>query len=419
VRGVCFLVTVFFLAPLSFGACSSETDGGPQGAPTGPSVTPTTTATTTAPITSSTVPAPQDAGPEGNDTPSVPAVRYVGRIDQRQAQGPRLGWPGIHVIVRFQGTILKAKLAETSLFQGPSWYDVVVDGQALPALEAPAGNSDVTLATGLAAGTHVVELWRRTEGLVGVTQILSFDYGGGQLLPPPAPLARRIEFVGDSESAGYGLECASALESFTGATENERKGAPALIAEAFGAERSDVAYSGKGVSRNYDSDQTDTLLDIYGRSLPDDATSSWSSASWVPDLVFIAAGTNDYANPGARGAPDPAVFKAKYAELVALVRQKNPSAHIVCVVEGNLGDDYPVGWNAYTNVTTALQGVVADRNAAPTNDAKVHYYEFPRTDSSGLNGAPDETGCDGHPNAAWHQRAAADAVAKLKPLLGW
>jgi lysophospholipase L1-like esterase len=408
---VCFPATAFVLALLSFAACSSGTNVGTHEPPAASASSPPAIVP---PAASSTPPVDAGTTPSG-----PPAVRYIGRIDQRLAEGPRLGWPGIHVVVRFQGTSLKAKLAETSLFQGPSWYDVIVDGQPAAPFSATAGTSDASLATGLAAGTHVVELWRRTEGLVGVTQVLGFDYGGGQLLPPPSPAARRIEFLGDSETAGYGLECKSASEAFTGATENERMTYAALMADAFGAERSNVGYSGKGVLRNYDPDQVDTLLALYGRSLPDDGTSTWTSSSWVPDVVFIAAGTNDYANPAVRDAPDSTLFRTKYAELVALVRQKNPTAHIVCAVEGNLSDDYPPGWNAYTNVTTALHGVVADLNGAPTNDAKVHYYEFPRTDTSGVNDAPDGTACDGHPNAAWHQRAAADAVAKLKPVLGW
>jgi lysophospholipase L1-like esterase len=317
--------------------------------------------------------------------------------------------------VRFQGTSLKAKLAETPLYKGPSEYDVVIDDKPQTAPLVPnEGTADYVLATGLASGTHVVELRRRTEGQVGITQFLGFDYGGGTLLAPPVLPAHKIEFVGDSESAGYGLDCANGTESFTGATEDEPKAFPALIAAGLGAVHYNISYAGKGVLRNYDDEDTDTFAGIYVRSLPDDTESAWSFSSWVPDLVFLALGTNDYGNPDARAAPDADAFTAKYGELVALIRQKNPSAHIMCVVEPDLNDGYPAGWDAYTHVSNALKAVVAQ-----TNDPKVHYYELPRADGSGDNGEPDLTGCDEHPNVAYDQRAATDAIAKIKAIMSW
>jgi lysophospholipase L1-like esterase len=355
-----------------------------------------------------------DAGTSTEPT-GPPAIRYIGRFDTTDANGPRVGCAGARVVVRFEGTSLTAKLDETNRYRGPSRYDVIVDGQLGPTPLVPAvGSSDQPIAKDLSAGTHVVELWRRTEGQVGITQFRVFDFGGGQLLAPPVAKTRHIEYVGDSESNGYGIECANANEAFSGATQNEHKAYTAIVAGNLSAEYSNVSFSGKGVSRNFDDSDTDTMSAIYLRTLPEDPTSTWSFASWVPDLVVIALGANDYSNPTQRSAPDAATFKAKYGELVALVRSKNPNAHILCSVEGGLSDDYPTGWKAFTHVSTAVKAVVDG-----LGDPRVHYYEFPRADGSGPNGEPDITGCDGHPNAGYNQRAATDVTAKIKSLMGW
>jgi lysophospholipase L1-like esterase len=349
-----------------------------------------------------------------------PAVRYVGRFDTRDPAGPRVGEPGARVIVRFRGTSLTASLTEQSKYQGPSGYDVIVDGTMDPKPLFPTdGDKDYVLATGLAPGIHVVELWRRTEATVGITQFRAFVIGEGELLAPPPPRPHKIEFVGDSLTAGYGLECANANQTFTGATENEHKSYSALVANAIGADHSNFSFSGKGVSRNYDDGDDETMASLYPRTLADDPTSVWTFETWVPDVILVSLGTNDYTDTGGRPAPNPATFKAKYHELIALIRARNPSAHIVCAVSSTFSDDYPSGYNAFTTVKTTLQAVVDERHAAPINDPNVHYYEMPRTDSSGVDGAPDVTACDGHPNAAFDAKLAPDVTTKIKSIMGW
>ena len=99
------------------------------------------------------------------------------------------------------------------------------------------------IAQGLAAGTHVVELYRRTEASQGEAQFLGFDFGSGKLLSPPAAKARRIELVGDSISCGYGDEGANQSCPFTADTENHYLSYGALAARAVDAELITVAWS--------------------------------------------------------------------------------------------------------------------------------------------------------------------------------
>ena len=145
---------------------------------------------------------------------------------------------------------MKATFAETSLYSGPSRWDVIVDDVVQTPLALATASTTYTLASGLAFGTHTVELHRRTEANVGVSQFLGFEFPGGVLLaPPPAP-ARRLEFLGDSSSNGYGILGNGPNCGFSGDTENERLSYPALVANDLGADHHNLAASGKGLYWN-------------------------------------------------------------------------------------------------------------------------------------------------------------------------
>jgi lysophospholipase L1-like esterase len=171
------------------------------------------------------------------------------------------------------------------------------------------------------------------------------------------------------------------------------------------------------VSRNFDDEDDQTMEGIYARTLFEDPTSTWSFETFKPDVVFIALGANDFAQSNGRPAPDLDVFRERYAALVATVRARNPGAQIVCAVSSSINDEDPEGYDSFTNITEALKAVVDERHGA--GDPKVHYYEMPRADVSEGEGAPDMTGCDGHPNARLHRKIADDAVPMLKGILGW
>lgn len=351
---------------------------------------------------------PAEPQPQLTTGTTTAGVRYVGRFDASDPAVPRFAWPGSQIIVRFEGTALSATLDDES---GDSHYDVTVDGvlRASP-LVLTAGEKSYALASGLAAGTHTVELWRRTEAFVSVTRVVGFSVTGGKILAAPTPLARRLEFIGDSSISGWGIECTDGYDSFSAPTENEHKTYPALVSAALSAEHSSVAYSGKGVSRNYDDGDPETFPSLYARATPDNADATWGFDQWKPDLVWIALGGVDYVDSG-RPAPDPATFEARYDELVALVRAKNPNAHIVASIEGRMTDAEPVGYDALTNMRTILNAVVSKRNAA--GDQRISFFELPRTQDGERNG------CDQHTTAAFHARVATAVASEIAARLGW
>ena len=125
----------------------------------------------------------------------------------------RFAWSNSAIVARFKGTEATLKLRDFA--QGAdgdgapyqNHFTVIVDGVEKDRLTVPAGEGTYAVAKGLSQGVHEVRIVRNTEALVGESEFVSFDFGnGGALLPPAAAPARRIELVGDSITCGYGNE---------------------------------------------------------------------------------------------------------------------------------------------------------------------------------------------------------------------
>jgi lysophospholipase L1-like esterase len=391
------------------GSTSTGTQAGPTGEPTtdgptgDPSSTPTGDGTTEpeATVTSvtsiSTTGDDSGTGPEpttGDGTtgepPGEPAVHYVGRFDASDPAHVRMDWSGVGVVFRFAGTGASVRLDDSA-----GWFTVVVDGVAQPQpLQTTPGEQLYPLAQGLPDGEHTIELYRRTEGFFGVTTVAGVELEG-ELLPPP-PVTRRIEIIGDSITCGYGNEGVSPC-SFSADTENHYLTYGAVAARSLGAELSTVAWSGKGMTNNYDMDVTDPMPKIYDRLLASDPA-PWSF-EWQPDAVVINLGTNDFSTDG---DPPENVFVPAYVEFVTHLREVYPQAFILVVAPSLGGAEAEM-------VAGYLQTVVDQRNAA--GDLEIGFAD--------VNVEWIGSGCDGHPTVATHAGMGAELTAVLKTELGW
>jgi lysophospholipase L1-like esterase len=354
-----------------------------------------------------------DAGADAGRDAGPPAVRLLGRFDTSVAGKAVVQWPGARILAQFQGTGAKVTLGDHANAGENGYWDVSVDGTLSPTpIKMTEGTATYTVASGLPDTTHTLEFFRRNEPYVDTTTFLGFDFGAGALLPPePAP-DRRLEFLGDSASSGYGIDGAGPNCNFSALTENDRHAYPWLTAKALGADHHNLSYQGRGVYWNYQRSDPTHYGALYARTLPLSAGSVWSYPSYVPGVVWITLGGNDYDMPNVGDPPPPfAGFKAAYDALVTQVRTAHPSAIIICSVTPDLNDSSPAGYNAYTSVATALTQVVTARNAG--GDAKVHYFEFTRSV------AADVTGCNYHPNAAKNASMAQEATAFIKSKTGW
>jgi lysophospholipase L1-like esterase len=334
-------------------------------------------------------------GPDGGEA----GVRLLGRFDVTDATKPGFSWSGSGMLARFQGTGASLRIDGS-----PNFFTVVVDGTvAAQVLKVTSGTTKYTLATGLPAGEHAIEVWKRTEGTQGDNRFLGIDVTDGQLLAPVAAPDRRIEIYGDSISAGYGLDGKGPNCSWSADTENHYLTYGALTARELGADLHTIAWSGIGMYRNYGEagPSSENMPAVYARILASKSSPTWDFSTWQPHAVIINLGTNDASTSGDPGTP----YRTNYLEFVRTLRDKYPDTFFVLTI-GPMLDG-----SALAAIKGHIQAVIQTRGSE--GDSKMSFLEFP------VQSQDDGLGCDWHPSAKTNAKMAALLVAELKQRLGW
>jgi lysophospholipase L1-like esterase len=341
-----------------------------------------------------------DAGgplPEAAPPVELKPFQIVGRYDTRDDAGARISWAGTQIVAQFTGDSVTVDLSDTT---GDDQYEWSVDGSDPTLFKVDKDKKTYPLASGLSASDHTLVLTKRTESSVGESQIFAIT---AKSLPGTAPpFTRRIEMVGDSITAGYGVLGKDATCTFSPDTEDESFAWGALAAKQLNAMHSAIAWSGIGITTDYDGDTTDIMPNRYDRALGTDETSKWSPALFPPDAIVVALGTNDLDGNG----PDPtATFQTKLTAFLATIRTANPNAQIILASSPLLTDPHrqtQIDW---------MNGAMAARKTA--GDTKISFLEIAQvTDAEGF-------GCDSHPSKATQARMASSLVGHIKPLLNW
>lgn len=349
-----------------------------------------------------TAPAPAAAIPGA-------ATRYVGRIDAvTDSSGPILAWPGTQILIGFAGTKLTVSLGEldTTTYDGQrqnNAFDVTIDGAAAPRVTLAHGTTSYVVASGLSRGQHQAVLTKRTEGQIGRVQHLGSSTDGSLTFTSPVS-ARRIEFIGDSGTAGYGAE-GNFPCTFTAATENAAVAYPTQVGALLSAEVHSISFSGKGVVQNRDmvNDAEKTLPVLWTRTLPNDENVlTYKPESWQPQVVVMTLGGNDFYV----GILSQAEFVAKVTAFISTLRKAYPAAHIYLGVSPMLRDDI-----AANERDTGLAYARASVAAAASDH--VHYLDLPA--DLGANGY----GCDEHMSPGTHRLEAAAIAAAIRGTQGW
>ena len=243
----------------------------------------------------------------------------------------RFAWSGSGFVANVAGSRISVAL-QTEGATASAFFQPVIDGQVGGRFQVPAGPPQtVVLGTGLAAGDHVVELYRESEGSFGDTVFRGFVDGTLKGAPPPPP--RLIEVIGDSISAGYGnlgneTHAPSGTTNacpFTLDTESAYRSYASMVGRALGAEVSIVARSGWGVIRGYDGKTSDVLPSLYANTLGAAPAPAWSFERKA-DVVVVNLGSNDSSHPA--GGDPGAAFETAYVAFLRTVRGHYANAWI-------------------------------------------------------------------------------------------
>jgi lysophospholipase L1-like esterase len=330
------------------------------------------------------------------------AVRLLGRVNPSTSE---LTWPSTGISFSFSGT--SASIGIT--YWGENSVALSIDGGNWTVISSVTGTS-ITTPT-VTPGNHTVVLRKRSEANMGsiyIGEIVANGTLGSDAVPPK----RQIEIIGDSITVGYGLDGVLPCTN-TAAVEDNPKTYAALAADALGADYSVVAWSGKGLTRNYwggVADDAVLMPDLYSRYGANDADNSYTfPTSWNPSAIVINLGTNDFSYVGTppRSPLNATVFANAMTKFVQSIQQHYPNAWYFLMTSPMLSDGYPTAEDAQkTTQTNALKTVIAQLNST-----KIQLVDWPTQGS--------DVGCDYHPNAATHAAEGVVLAAAVKAALQW
>src|SRR6478672_10900459 len=131
-----------------------------------------------------------------------PHIHYAGRIIFAP-DAAELIWPGSSATISFNGTGIKATLKDEG---GENYFKVIVDGKVLPDIHLDTLKHSYTLAAGLPKGKHTLQLFKRTEWVMGNTWLYNFELNrNSTLTKAPTSKKRKIEFYGNSITCGFAV----------------------------------------------------------------------------------------------------------------------------------------------------------------------------------------------------------------------
>lgn len=334
--------------------------------------------------------------------PSDPGITYTGRIVTTNPSGYRFSYPGTTITASFDATGVKMHCKPRS-----GYFMVQIDDSE-PFKVAFMGEKDslVQVATALPRGRHTLRAMYCIEGYEYKPEFrgLVLDDGGTLLAPPQAP-SRKIEFIGNSITCGYGSESIDPNEHFSFETENHYIGYAQVATRALNAQTHIVARSGIGVYRNYGGPKEGTpelnMPSQYEYTLYDDKSETWDFTRFTPDVVCINLGTNDLSTQNY----DIRRFKAAYKKFLETVRKHNAKAKIVILCGSMLsGKELQDAQNALDEVA---------EETAKKGDKEVYRFNFTPQDGKLKYGA------DWHPSRWQHEKMGAELTAYLRSLMNW
>jgi lysophospholipase L1-like esterase len=333
-------------------------------------------------------------------------IRYTGRIDLSNPLRPRLSGAGSYFRVRFRGSQCDLTLENQDLYGNHNYMVIVIDDEYRGRMKVRRNKTRYTIATNLEDTHHTLLVCKATEAQVGYVDFLGISCG--EILPIPDQRTRKIEFIGNSITCGYGLDtsdipCDSA-QWFD--QHNAYLAFGPIVARALDADWLLSSVSGIGIIRNWNSPGP-TMPDVYWNMyLNTDSTVAWDGQSFVPDLISICLGTNDFSDGDStyeRAVLDSTKFVKGYIRFIRDIRHRHPKSRICLLTSPMLLGDKVSRLGNY--VRSVMQQV-----RLLDNDNHIHMFAFSTSYTNG---------CSYHPGKEDHRMMAEELLPFYKKVMSW
>lgn len=333
-------------------------------------------------------------------------------------------WSGTGVAFTFEGS--SAEIVVSNITDLSRVAVQVDDGSPkLAYVKSPPDNGTLAISTPkLSKGKHRVVMRKVTEAAAGTFHFDTIKTDGHILEQAANPVEsqRRIEFIGDSITAAYGILSDKNCKNISH-QEDIEDGYAVKTSKDLKAEYSVIAVSGYGLFRNDgdpESDKAPKMPGLWTRY------SALDTVNWTytfppqeePQAVVIALGTNDFHRDyykdgkvvGLRPALNVSEFKAVYIEFIDLIRSKYPGVEIfICSspMEGKGAEDKDD--RDHASLLHALQDI-----AKGPRSSYVTVVNFPSEDFHAK-----DIGCLEHPGISESKKMADILTPMVRKKLSW
>ncbi|MBQ3572508.1 MAG: Ig-like domain-containing protein, partial [Clostridia bacterium] len=222
------------------------------------------------------------------------------------------------------GTSLKINLKTSANSYMRVWVDGVEEPDRIKIIPSV---TNYTIVNNLENTYHQIRIIKATEMNEATWEILSFE--AEKFMTVPEKPALKLEFVGDSISAGYGSLGKNGDRYSVDNSDSTRTYA-ILTANKLNADYSVVACSGI-CAKAYHWQKSINMNTLY--TYTSYKNQSNYQFDFQPDVIVLNLGTNEgsYLSPSYGGSSYAQLFPADYKEMLTTIRSNNPSAYIICL----------------------------------------------------------------------------------------
>jgi lysophospholipase L1-like esterase len=340
-------------------------------------------------------------------TTAMAIVPYsaMGRV-WKTDNGKVLAYPGILLEAHFTGTTQISLNAD--LLSGEAvYFSIELNGYKMDDIDFRSGDHKRVIATRLdPKKDYVLKMIKLSEAWQGTLLVKSWEADEGVQWLKDSPLpTRKIMCMGDSITCGANANLGTPYITDGPHANNAGMSYGWTLARRLGAQINLISYGGKGLVRDWTGSSTEvTLPQFFERALPDDPTTTWDHSQYIPDLIIIAIGQNDFT----QGIVSKSVYVPAYIKFVSRIREVYPEAKILLCsspMHNRQSKEDSVRRDA---LESYISQVVEHFEKLGDEDIRFHSIDY-------YPGSQH----DAHPTVQQHQEMAEELYEVVGPWMGW
>ncbi len=323
-------------------------------------------------------------------------IQYTGRIDFSDPLKPRFWAPGVYLSAKFTGSSCSFIINDEVLYGTTHNYiEVIIDEKKLIRIQTKNKTDTINVSQGLGNGEHTITICKDTEAGNGYLEFIGFICEN--IIPSPQKKSRKIEFIGDSITCGFGDDL-SEIPCGKGTWYDEHNAYLSygpITARALNAQWQLSAVSGIGLMHSCC--KLEILMPkVFNKINMSSDSIEWNFNNYQPDVVTVCLGQND-------GIQDSTIFCNTYIQFIKKIRSYYPEANIICLSS-------PMGDEKLTAALKNYLGGIISYMHDILKDNKVEKYVFKKQ---------YKNGCGSHPDVKDHQQIAEELTGFIKETMQW